>query len=1053
MTHHLSIRLPWHDRGWDGYVCDEPKLNTLCVVQKAIKAGRRIETEEEFQGKPFSELSERNLDYMPPCAIQAMAYSDSICPVKVIPGNPTIWNMPTYCTSAIPLRWIKGEFAKEIATKWGIQSVEKRIDGRSKYWLYSYYIKYTLIQDFWSRIKPSKSLVFYYLKDGAPFSESSKMLLAGVGRIKEHYPLVLGRYDMGGLRNDQKGQMPFLYVVRQDFPNQGARIPYQEWFRLENNMKEITCAIPPQHKHSFSYVSEYVSDDQAITLVDRMIRIFKRLVFEAPSNREWKHQLKWLQGVSRELWDSRPSNPGMASFLEYFRFKASLDFTDSFYDWAKLRDEAPETLLFNLIENDQWELLHKKYRENFKSVTRKWRRNFDDDTAELRKLLTRFEISAEQFSNFSDDEYLSNLGIKSKKQVIDNPYLLVERDSGSKQELPVSFETIDQGMQFMDPGLEDSRRIRALMHKYLSLEALDGHMEIQLTEINKKLPKSIDGEYIKEYKPFFDELLTFKMRQKPPMVCLKKLNEYQSVIADFIDLENKKENDVSEHLIDWRQRLEKEFGAPVNKRYEQACQDQAKALAIMYKKRISILRGSAGTGKTSLLNVLLKALDENKDREGVRNTICLLAPSGKARVRLLELTMKSEFKKWKHRNVKTIHQFFNDRKMLISDTLKIEEVHAAVKPYQVNNLIIDECSMIPVDVLGPLLSVIDKRRLKRLILVGDPNQLEPIGPGKPFIDAIKKLEIANPDCIATLEECVRSAPNSEAEGKASAALTIANGFREKRTNIQKKHSLEKLEELELKKSVGDLELIIWDGLDDMQDKISFALKKILGITHGDYESFNKSLGIKSYGREKEKFRDWDVRKAESWQILCPTRIRYFGTGYINNYIQDTYRGAMKNNGRDPNKPDFGWPFGQSELVFRDKVIQIANRKQKSIPKKGSLNYASNGEVGLVVKTSPKGDRTYPSRNKDMIDVTYSTQPGFRYRYSRMFVDYCLELGYAITVHKAQGSEFDTVFFIVPKDIGNLLSKKLIYTGFTRSKKKLVLLVEKDLESLKDMIRG
>jgi exodeoxyribonuclease V alpha subunit len=59
----------------------------------------------------------------------------------------------------------------------------------------------------------------------------------------------------------------------------------------------------------------------------------------------------------------------------------------------------------------------------------------------------------------------------------------------------------------------------------------------------------------------------------------------------------------------------------------------------------------------------------------------------------------------------------------------------------------------------------------------------------------------------------------------------------------------------------------------------------------------------------------------------------------------------------------------------------------------------------------------------------------------------MELAYAITVHKAQGSDFKTVFLVLPQKAGTL-SRELLYTGLTRFKKKLVLLIEKDITPLK-----
>jgi UvrD-like helicase family protein len=89
-------------------------------------------------------------------------------------------------------------------------------------------------------------------------------------------------------------------------------------------------------------------------------------------------------------------------------------------------------------------------------------------------------------------------------------------------------------------------------------------------------------------------------------------------------------------------------------------------------------------------------------------------------------------------------------------------------------------------------------------------------------------------------------------------------------------------------------------------------------------------------------------------------------------------------------------------------------------------------------------------------VAFAGRPWRRYSYSgRDFPSGGtgpLELAYALTVHKAQGSEFDVVFVVLPKET-RLLSRELIYTGLTRSRKRLVLLVEgSDISALYDYSR-
>ena len=56
MTTHLSARLAWHDRGWDGRVCDAPHLNVHCIVHQHIRESRDDEQERRFAGTTLSEL-------------------------------------------------------------------------------------------------------------------------------------------------------------------------------------------------------------------------------------------------------------------------------------------------------------------------------------------------------------------------------------------------------------------------------------------------------------------------------------------------------------------------------------------------------------------------------------------------------------------------------------------------------------------------------------------------------------------------------------------------------------------------------------------------------------------------------------------------------------------------------------------------------------------------------------------------------------------------------------------------------------------------------------
>jgi len=126
---------------------------------------------------------------------------------------------------------------------------------------------------------------------------------------------------------------------------------------------------------------------------------------------------------------------------------------------------------------------------------------------------------------------------------------------------------------------------------------------------------------------------------------------------------------------------------------------------------------------------------------------------------------------------------------------------------------------------------------------------------------------------------------------------------------------------------------------------------------------------------------------------------------------------------------------------------VANKRKKHEHQGNNispLDYVANGEIGQVVNAwkSAKGK----PQSSDILKVYFSTQPETRYMYYRNKVDEELELAYALTVHKAQGSDFNIVFLIIP-EAASTLSRELLYTGLTRFKEKIVLLVQRDIKPL------
>ena len=145
-----------------------------------------------------------------------------------------------------------------------------------------------------------------------------------------------------------------------------------------------------------------------------------------------------------------------------------------------------------------------------------------------------------------------------------------------------------------------------------------------------------------------------------------------------------------------------------------------------------MLIGQAGTGKTTLLGMLcsLPGLAEKG--------LMLLAPTGKARVRLEEQTgMRGAGQ--------TLAQFLIRQQRYDGETGAYFSKPRAPRCGDYRTVIVDECSMLTEEQLAALIDSLSN--VERLVLVGDPRQLPPIGAGRPFVDIVRGLELENVETL------------------------------------------------------------------------------------------------------------------------------------------------------------------------------------------------------------------------------------------------------------------------------------------------------------------
>lgn len=326
---------------------------------------------------------------------------------------------------------------------------------------------------------------------------------------------------------------------------------------------------------------------------------------------------------------------------------------------------------------------------------------------------------------------------------------------------------------------------------------------------------------------------------------------------------------------------------------------------------------------------------------------------------------------------KTLHRLLEIGKIEKANEFTI--MNYEVAPIDADVIIVDEASMVDIYLMNYLLNGIYQGT--KLILVGDTDQLPSVGPGSVLKDIINSERIKT----IFLDEIFRQAAQSK---------IIVNSHRVN----DGEYFLEKEEQEGLK---DDFFYIKEKSQDIMLDQIISLCK----------------------GRLKN-FGDYDF--LENIQILSPTKKGLLGTKELNKRLQEEL-----NPSNDEKKEK-----KVGEVIFRegDRVMQVKNNYDIYWEKGNtrSLTYENgtgifNGELGKILKID--------FLNKQ-IKILFDDEKEAWYAFSDMDQ---IEHAYAITVHKAQGSEFDVVIMVVTQSSAMLLTRNLLYTGLTRAKKLLILI--------------
>jgi hypothetical protein len=1078
MATHLSARLTWHEDAWNGRICSHPALNASCMVHEHVRKARKDDIEEANRGLGLGVVRQKT-GYLPPCQRDTNAFGEEQFFIRhddPLEGRglpSTEEEIPPFSCCPTPYRWmLEGNF-REICEEENLQLPERRNLDSSPTWVMEDNRQRALLNHFWGKLKKGESLIFYYCNRGNAVNDEVPRMIVGVSRIVE-----MGDQRYFGKRADKPGNFPiWSRRITNGFPKQGVRIPYQEYLALGKDTDPILCRPPEGLSLPFSYVAEHLSDGQAVSAILAILKSLERVRADGFVPGAWGDAIAWCNGVLDEVWTGRGAYPGIGSVLRYLGCVQGHDY------------HATVLRAHERTQRDPWE--HVKailsgrvdpqsdhYHDGLLAAAKQWRSM--PSRHNLLDTLVRFELTTDQVTGVSNEDLREKREIVARAdKIIENPYLLFEQDKGSDHSEPIGLETVDQGMWpegnaalfRKKPPIahDDHRRVRATACAVLRQAANAGDtllpFETFMRKVHEYFPDKrrclADREIFweGEDRKFHDGILWLKEEPYPEswrvtetkpkaaaaavdddlvedlgadgpadeeivpdikLVALKSLRKQEVQISKVLEGLGKLE-DLPQSPPDWRKLLTRPkekggFGNPQTPRETDAIDEKVGALEVLFNNRITILTGGAGTGKTSVLSVFL---DELRKIEGPTATL-LAAPTGKARVRLRATTQ---------REAKTIHQVLWGAGMLGPRYRILDEPTKGRARYI--NVVIDESSMPSVELMAALFRAIDTDAFRRLIFVGDPYQLPPIGPGRPFVDILRWMREKHPEFIAELKTCMRVTPTAGGE-IFSKGLELAAGYKDEGGPGDDAV----LSELVQKGEIGDVRISFWNDHAQLLTEIDKVLEAEFNIRGDDEAAFDRSLGIHT--------ESW--KACENWQILSATRIQPFGTDELNRVIQSRFRAKMLSMARDW-KSIWPSPMGDQELVFHDKVMQTVNQP-KWLPKDAEgLRFVANGEIGIIIGAW-KGRESKP----DNVKVVFSTQPEAEYGYKKAEVkEGALELAYALTVHKAQGSDFETVILVVPRK-AQTLSRELLYTGLTRFKGKLILLVEKDSQPLLDLRR-
>ena len=1103
-TMHVSVRVPWHDNRWAGKVCANPRGNTSCLILPRVADAR----DDDFETRIAGEKWDTEGVQLPACAAERGAfmapfgYDRKVRHPYSRTDNPlyrhfreTRFRHPAFSAAAVPFAWMmknteNDNGSPDPAETYRIDfqpALEPDLNFETR-WVQDRRNQLAMLDTFFGAVVPEESLVFFYAKR-TPLTDDGRRVIVGIGRVLKVDPYVEYDYKNGAPPDAIRcvlWERNLHHSIRPEKIEDGFLLPYHDLISLAEKDSSIDLSnfllhAPEEHRTAFSMGSEHVTHDQAITVLLSCASLLERIEKVLPAG-NWSAARGWIDRQLNRIWRLRGAFPGLGSALTALGLPHGTLLAHAVGQrlYADGSSEVRDPwLLVGKVLQDPALLPSDLARTIDREAAGLWD-NLNSERRALLKLLARFEITAEQATRWFVREEREKAGIEvSDTDILANPYLCFEEDRRCAG--PISETVIDHGL-FPDAVVSDKvpipdpsncaeaidrRRSRALMIATLDRAANEGHTllpqsglveRIRDLDISPQCP--IHADWIEAFNTFLKERIAVaRMADDTPAWQLQEYARSRDIISTRVKRRLKGKRHAGEHdwrsLIDWQLPSFEDVGDFETE--EEARREKSSALEKIFRSRFSVLVGPAGTGKTSLLAALF-SLSSVKD-----GGVLLLAPTGKARVQMQRRAENAQ--------ARTLAQFLLAFGRYDLKTMAYRVTDDANRERGFKTVIIDECSMLTEDQLAATLDAIETTAVERLVLVGDPRQLPPIGAGRPFVDIVRYLTDGDAvagdralDGFAELKIVRRQIQQSKNRDD----IILSRWFGGEAPDPGADEAWDRLAG---NNSIG-IRAVRWENDSDLQTKLLAEIKattRSISQSRGfdgeeDEANFEISLGGRPFGgavyfhpsREEKDADGIEDRfgggaDAEAWQILSPVRAGETGVDGLNRWLQKSFRKQARiwAAPEDPWKRKTCKPSGAQGILYGDKVINIANARRRDVHPQLDNAYLANGEIGIVVGQY-KGRKWKPRGLPWKIEVEFSTHLGHKFGFKgRDFDDDAvatLELAYALTIHKSQGSEFDTTFIVVPNPC-RLLSRELLYTALTRQREQVILFHQGDLREL------